>query len=123
MVIALVAFPAANFGGYLLGTLIGIVGAALTLAWQRLPADSDVDATDAADGADEAVDDDPAPEGAGAGPAASELPEEDSTEDDPTGDDPTGDEPTEDDPTEDTVPLGLTRPPRQRRRPVAGTGY
>lgn len=38
MVIALVAFPAANFGGYVLGTLFGIVGASLVLAWRPLPA-------------------------------------------------------------------------------------
>lgn len=34
MIIALVAFPAANFGGFIVGTLLGIVGAALVLAWQ-----------------------------------------------------------------------------------------
>lgn len=34
MVTALVAFPAANFGGYIFGTVFGIVGASLILAWQ-----------------------------------------------------------------------------------------
>ncbi|MFZ2510527.1 MAG: DUF6114 domain-containing protein [Gordonia sp. (in: high G+C Gram-positive bacteria)] len=38
MIIALVAFPAANFGGYFLGTLLGIIGAALILAWRPLEA-------------------------------------------------------------------------------------
>lgn len=42
MIIALVAFPAANFGGYILGTLIGVVGSALVLAWRPLPTDDDV---------------------------------------------------------------------------------
>lgn len=51
MVIALVAFPAANFGGYILGTLFGIVGASFTLAWRPLPEDQE-------DGEDQA-----APEG------------------------------------------------------------
>lgn len=47
MIIALVAFPAANFGGYLLGTLLGIIGAALVLAWRPLaPAGAAVEAPD-----------------------------------------------------------------------------
>jgi hypothetical protein len=33
MIIALVALPAANFGGFIIGTLLGIVGASLVLAW------------------------------------------------------------------------------------------
>ncbi|MFT3714841.1 MAG: DUF6114 domain-containing protein [Gordonia sp. (in: high G+C Gram-positive bacteria)] len=37
MVVALVAFPASNFGGYLVGTVFGILGAALVLAWRPLP--------------------------------------------------------------------------------------
>ncbi len=37
MVIALVALPAANFGGFIIGTLLGIVGAGLTLAWTGVP--------------------------------------------------------------------------------------
>ncbi|WP_024332749.1 DUF6114 domain-containing protein [Gordonia hirsuta] len=40
MVIALVAFPAANFGGFIVGTLLGVVGAALVLAWRPLPDDA-----------------------------------------------------------------------------------
>ncbi len=45
MIIALVAFPAANFGGYVLGTLLGVVGASLVLAWR--PLDDDDPAADA----------------------------------------------------------------------------
>jgi hypothetical protein len=33
MVLALVALPAANFGGYVLGTVLGVLGSAATLAW------------------------------------------------------------------------------------------
>ncbi|AMY23382.1 DUF6114 domain-containing protein [Rhodococcoides fascians] len=33
MVLALVALPAANFGGYVLGSLFGVFGSAATLAW------------------------------------------------------------------------------------------
>jgi hypothetical protein len=33
MIIALVALPAANFGGFIIGTLLGVVGASLLLAW------------------------------------------------------------------------------------------
>ncbi len=49
MIIALVAFPAANFGGYFVGTLLGIVGAALVLAWHPLEQAEagDVDSSDA----------------------------------------------------------------------------
>lgn len=51
MVIALVAFPAANFGGYILGTLFGIMGASFTLAWRPLPEDQeDPDADSSGDG-------------------------------------------------------------------------
>lgn len=35
MILALVALPAANFGGFVLGTLLGVVGAASVLAWSR----------------------------------------------------------------------------------------
>lgn len=48
MIVALVAFPAANFGGYLVGTLLGIVGASLVLAWRALPT-GDSEATAASD--------------------------------------------------------------------------
>lgn len=34
MILALVALPAANFGGYLVGTLVGVTGSAAVLAWQ-----------------------------------------------------------------------------------------
>lgn len=44
MIVALVAFPAANFGGYVLGTLLGVVGASLVLAWRPLDDDPDTDA-------------------------------------------------------------------------------
>jgi hypothetical protein len=48
MIIALVALPAANFGGFIVGTLLGIVGASLVLAWtdaarSSAPAESAVD--------------------------------------------------------------------------------
>ncbi|MDV7353796.1 DUF6114 domain-containing protein [Rhodococcus oxybenzonivorans] len=33
MLLALVALPAANFGGFGVGTLMGVLGAAATLAW------------------------------------------------------------------------------------------
>ncbi|MCZ4560870.1 DUF6114 domain-containing protein [Rhodococcus sp. IEGM 1401] len=33
MILALVALPAANFGGYVLGSLFGVIGSAATLAW------------------------------------------------------------------------------------------
>ncbi|WP_455901234.1 DUF6114 domain-containing protein [Rhodococcus gordoniae] len=33
MLVALVALPAANFGGFLLGTLFGVVGSSAVLAW------------------------------------------------------------------------------------------
>ncbi|MFT4086246.1 MAG: DUF6114 domain-containing protein [Gordonia sp. (in: high G+C Gram-positive bacteria)] len=49
MVIALVAFPAANFGGFVLGTLFGIVGASFALAWRPVPpADDDAAAAEVA---------------------------------------------------------------------------
>ena len=35
MLIALVALPAANFGGFVVGTLLGVIGAAAALAWNR----------------------------------------------------------------------------------------
>lgn len=35
MVLALVALPAANIGGYVLGTVLGVIGSASTLAWAR----------------------------------------------------------------------------------------
>ncbi|PND52998.1 MULTISPECIES: DUF6114 domain-containing protein [Rhodococcus] len=35
MILALVALPAANFGGFLVGTLLGVLGASLTMAWQH----------------------------------------------------------------------------------------
>ena len=38
LVLALVALPASNFGGFLIGTALGIVGSALTLAWSAHPA-------------------------------------------------------------------------------------
>ncbi|WP_188587827.1 DUF6114 domain-containing protein [Gordonia jinhuaensis] len=34
LVLAVITLPAANFGGFLLGTVTGIVGAAATLAWR-----------------------------------------------------------------------------------------
>lgn len=37
MVIALVALPAANFGGFVVGTVLGVVGSAAALAWQPTP--------------------------------------------------------------------------------------
>jgi len=37
MIIALVALPAANFGGFVVGTLLGIIGASLLLAWTSSP--------------------------------------------------------------------------------------
>lgn len=37
MIIALVALPAANLGGFVVGTLLGIVGASLLIAWTRSP--------------------------------------------------------------------------------------
>ncbi len=58
MVIALVAFPAANFGGFVLGTLFGIVGASLVLAWRRL--DDDVPAAGEASATAEPTDTEPA---------------------------------------------------------------
>lgn len=64
MVIALVAFPAANFGGFIVGTLLGVVGAALVLAWRPLP-DGDGDAAAVAgDGDAAAADGDGASDGA-----------------------------------------------------------
>lgn len=48
MIIALVALPAANFGGFIIGTLLGIVGASLVLAWSDAP-HSPVSAESAAD--------------------------------------------------------------------------
>ncbi|MCP2193352.1 hypothetical protein LX14_001042 [Williamsia deligens] len=42
MVIALVALPAANFGGFVLGTVSGVCGAAATLAWTRRTAGAPV---------------------------------------------------------------------------------
>lgn len=38
MIIVLVALPAANFGGFVVGTLLGIIGASLILAWTTSPA-------------------------------------------------------------------------------------
>ncbi|SCC68747.1 MULTISPECIES: DUF6114 domain-containing protein [Rhodococcus] len=47
MVLSLVALPAANFGGLLVGTLAGVVGSALVLAWIPVlandPSSSDVE--------------------------------------------------------------------------------
>jgi hypothetical protein len=37
MLVALVALPAANFGGFLLGTLLGVVGSSAVLAWTAQP--------------------------------------------------------------------------------------
>lgn len=34
MVVSLLAIVAANLGGFLIGTLLGVVGAALGLSWQ-----------------------------------------------------------------------------------------
>lgn len=34
MLLALVALPAANFGGFVVGTLLGVVGSAAALAWR-----------------------------------------------------------------------------------------
>lgn len=48
MVLALVAFPAANFGGFVLGTLFGIIGASLVLAWRRVDDDAAEAAADTA---------------------------------------------------------------------------
>lgn len=36
VILALVALPAANFGGFLAGTVLGIVGAAFALSWQQI---------------------------------------------------------------------------------------
>ncbi len=33
-VVALVALPAANFGGFIVGSVLGILGAAATLSWR-----------------------------------------------------------------------------------------
>jgi len=43
MILSLVAIPAANFGGLIMGTLAGVVGSAFVLAW--IPVDSTVAAT------------------------------------------------------------------------------
>lgn len=37
MLIALVALPAANFGGFVIGTLLGVAGSAATLSWTQAP--------------------------------------------------------------------------------------
>ncbi|MCZ4076502.1 DUF6114 domain-containing protein [Rhodococcus sp. H36-A4] len=36
MLLALVALPAANFGGFFIGTLLGVVGSAAALSWRRI---------------------------------------------------------------------------------------
>ncbi|MFT3899395.1 MAG: DUF6114 domain-containing protein [Gordonia sp. (in: high G+C Gram-positive bacteria)] len=46
MVVAIVAFPASNFGGFIIGTVFGIIGAALVLAWRPYPEDRDDDRDD-----------------------------------------------------------------------------
>lgn len=37
MIIAIIALPAANFGGFVVGTLLGIMGASLIHAWTHSP--------------------------------------------------------------------------------------
>jgi hypothetical protein len=36
-VLAIVAFPVADLGGYLVGSLVGVVGSSMTLAWGDKP--------------------------------------------------------------------------------------
>lgn len=54
IIIAVVALPTSNFGGFLLGSILGIVGGAFTLAWEpTADATPDSDAADADSGTDE----------------------------------------------------------------------
>lgn len=54
IIIAVVALPTSNFGGFLLGSILGIVGGAFTLAWEpTADATPDSDAADAGSGTDE----------------------------------------------------------------------
>jgi hypothetical protein len=38
MLLALIALPAANFGGFVLGTVLGVLGSAYALTWRPPPA-------------------------------------------------------------------------------------
>ncbi|RAV31925.1 DUF6114 domain-containing protein, partial [Corynebacterium heidelbergense] len=40
LILALVSMPTANLGGFIIGALLGIIGAALTLAWTDMPKES-----------------------------------------------------------------------------------
>lgn len=52
MILALVALPAANFGGFFVGTALGVLGSAFVLSWYRVETST---TTPAARGADHVV--------------------------------------------------------------------